>query len=346
MTTYPKPSPPTYVLPQVGAILHLDTELSYPAVERGNKHWMLDGSCVLLAPDRILTVRHTLGKSGKAAAFFPYEGILPIGSEQDERVEDYDYGDSVCLCRLEEAVRFSAALRYDYVSRKKLRSGVVAGYGTWDRVGWEADGLQRSAEVQLHMPGDDDRERFGGNLDVCWWSPWNDGLKAERNNSGGPVLLRQIDGLTLVGLSRETKRNQQVASRIADTRRTWLDDELEGVSWRPLEWPMHREPARPLSVRYDHGVTESFPVPEGAKEVRLTLSATPGLRLQMGIAEPGEERRALERLRHDDESSGRFLYRREKVPAGASSLAVAVVAVAEAPARVESVDAQLCCLFA
>jgi hypothetical protein len=342
MTTYPKPNPATHVIPQVGAILHLDTTLSHPGAELGNKHWMLDGSCVLVAPDRILTVRHTLGKTALSGAFFPYEGIVPI---EDERMEDYTYGDTVCLCRLKWAVRYSPPMHYDYTSRTKLHSAVVAGFGMWNRAGWEQDGIQRSSEVELHMPGKEDHERYGDNLDICWWSPWNDGLRAERNNSGGPLLLREIDGHTLLGLNRETKQDQQAASRITRERLVWLDGELDGVSCRPIDRPVQREAGKALSLRHDGWACESFEVPLGATKVHATLSATPGLRLQMGFAEPGEEEWLRDRVKQNDENSGRFLYRCEPLPAGISKLIVGVAPVAAAPARAESADAQLCCMF-
>jgi hypothetical protein len=348
MTSYPKPSPPPQVFPQIGAILHLDTTLGYPypGVELGNKHWQLDGSCVLVAPDRILTIRHTLGKTAAGAAFFPYEGLVPL---DDERVEDYGYGDALCLCRLKWPLRFARPFEYEHVSRERMETAIVGGYGQWSGLdGWDRDGVQRSAEVKLRQPGQEPGKiDDGDNLDLQWTSTWNQGLAAGRNNSGGALLFPRPDGLTLVGVSRETKGATQAASRIAHNRATdWLPSQLKLALRQPPVDPIAREPARELLVRHDlPGVAERFAVPLGATGVRLTLSATAGLRLQMGIGGPGDETELLAGLCASDESSGRFLYRKERLAEGASEIVVGVARVERAPREQEQVRAQLCCMF-
>ena len=345
MTTTEYPKQHSGMIEQAGAILHLDTALDYGDPLDGNKHWVLDGSCVLVAPDRILTLRHGLDKSRPAAAFFPYCGIVWI----KDWIEDYDYGDTLCLCELEKSVTHVAPLRYEYVSRKDLQSVLLVGYGRWTgteewKPDWQEDGIQRSVEVKLHLPGSRKSVIHGDNLDINWWSGWNGGLGAGMNNSGGPMLRIDDGSHSILGLTREERRGQQTSSRITKDREEWLKSHLgpPRTDHRGSSGPELRH----MNVEVTgSGVYQAFEVPDGAGSVRATLSATPGLRLQMkiyletdGLPFPGD-------LGKSDGQSGRFLTRERNDLGDATWIWVGVVPVERAPIRVKKVQAQLCCMF-
>jgi hypothetical protein len=138
------------VVPQVGANLFLDSALDLPDLELGNRHWLLSGSCVLVAPDQILTIGHAMTRKGRHAAFFPYEGIVLL--EEEDPVRQFPYGDSVVLARLGRKVETVAPLPYWKVRKRTLRGSRawVGGFGDWKGVpGAETDGLQRLVGVEL-----------------------------------------------------------------------------------------------------------------------------------------------------------------------------------------------------
>lgn len=354
------------VYPQVGAVLQLNTALVEPAEDdtidnthclRGHKHWLLDGSCVLLGNDRVLAIRHTLLKRGKKAAFFPYEGFFLLGKGFER---DYPYGDNVMLVSLKRSLRSTEPLPFAYGSKRWVLRAAVAGYGRWkepaieDSGRWKVrftrihgDGIQRRAFVKLGMPSDGPHD---DNLDLNWWSPYNEGLVAHVNNSGGPLLWQEWPDpdlpIQVVGVTRETKENQQSCSRITRDRLRWLEDELPKS--RSQEPATERLPPIHASIDKKRGWSNTLPVPDGGwKTVAVTLSATDGLRLQMGLLGAGNHE-SLAEVREDDRASGRFLYREWDLPKGAKEITIGVAPVAKSlqgDGDPESVEAQICCGF-
>ncbi len=89
-------------------------------------------------------------------------------------------------------------------------------------------------------------------------------------------------------------------------------------------------------------------VPAEASRVKATLNATEGLRLQMTLESAAGSEGIFERTKKDDDPrapSGQFLYREKPLAAGTDQVAICVAPVARAPARVDSVIAQLCVMF-
>lgn len=354
------------VHPQVGAVLQLNTALVTPSKDdtidnthclRGHKHWLLDGSCVLLGNDSVLAIRHTVLKRGCKAAFFPYEGFFLLESSE----QDYSYGDSVVLISLQRSLRSTAPFPYAYGSKTDVHRAVVAGYGRWkepapvvEKDGWRLerthvhrDGIQRQAIVKLGMPSDGPHY---DNLDLNWWSPYNGRLVAHVNNSGGPLLWQEGPDagspIHLVGITRETKGNQQSCSRITHDRFDWLKEQLSknrGQEWRATERlaPIHE------SIDKERGWSKPLEVPKGRwKTIAVTLSATDGLRLQMGLL--GESHQDLKAVAADDDASGRFLYREWPLPKDAKEVTIGVAPVMKSlkgDGDPESVEAQICCGF-
>lgn len=363
---FPRVSPAAY--PQVGAVLQLNTALVDPSKDdkidnthclRGHKHWLLDGSCVLLGDDRVLAIRHTLLKRGKKAAFFPYEGLF-LMEEGFER--DYPYGDNVMLISLGSRLRGTVPLPFAYGSKRDVLQAAVAGYGRWKEpatvvkeAGWtierthvHRDGIQRQAFVKLGMPSNGPHD---DNLDLNWWSPYNDRLVAHVNNSGGPLLWQEgpDPGLPIqvVGITRETKGNQQSCSRITRDRLRWLEGELSNHRGQEGKAPERLPPIHAKIQKTTGWSSETLTVPEGPwKTMAVTLSATDGLRLQMGLL--GQSHQDLKGVGADDHASGRFLYREWPLPKGAKEITIGVAPVAKSlkgDGDPESVEAQICCGF-
>jgi len=345
------------VLPQVGAILHLNTALPVENPERGSEFWELDGSCVLIDSDRILTLRHTLEKSSRAAVFLPHEGILDLDLSEPPRSDHRVWGDNVVLVPFWKPVRHTAPLSPKKVKKRGQKHASITGYGRWfsPRVEVE-DGVQRQARVALHPPWGDRRHQYHyDNLDLCWWSSRNGGLAAGLNNSGGPMLsAAHADSpapWSVVGLSRQVNGDQQIGSWITNQRIQWIRDEIrwvkKGVPPTPTEPPMASE-VQLLNVAAGAGCAVSIAIPEGARRVAATLAATDGIRLQMGITfetAPARIKAALAAWAGSDENSGRFLWRSAAIPEGASQATIGVVRVARSVTNVKSVQAQLCCTY-
>ncbi len=93
------------------------------------------------------------------------------------------------------------------------------------------------------------------------------------------------------------------------------------------------------------GVTVSLAVPERASQIKATLNATEGLRLQMTLESAADSRRIFERTKDDDRASGQFLYREKALAEGTRHVTICVAPVARAPARIDGVIAQLCVMF-
>lgn len=338
------------VLPQVGAVLHLDTERNYPGDSwRGNKHWKLDGSCALLDHDRALTIRHTLGKPGRHALFFPYTGFSkPLDAEDIDFEPRYTYGDFIRVVRLEDPLKTTAPFPYAYRSRSRITEARVSGFGRWR--GWKSlgqhwgeDGIQRTMRVGLRGTSNHDDHR--SKLDIGWWSGDNQGLIAGSNNSGGPVLFEDGNDTIFLGLTREhAKDGLQSASRIGTDRCKWLTKLGIPEMKHHAAHDSRMLPAELLLIdrTANPGKLFSFPVPSGSSKVQATLSATPGIRLQMAI-EPGTTV-DLEDLSKSDESSGRFLFRDLELD-GAAQVTLGIAPVAHAPATAAEVQAQLCVMF-
>ena len=338
------------ILPQVGANLYLDTALDPSDIRYGSRHWLLSGSCVLVAPNQILTIGHALGRKGTHAAFFPFEGIVLL---EGDPVPQYSYGDSVVLATLERDLETVAPLPYWKVRKRRLRrkQAWFGGFGDWKGVpGAEEDGLQRLVEVELGgLPRSYERRRVREDrLDISWWSLHNEGVEALLDNSGGPLLWPRRAGSSppfgVVGVMREHLGPQQICSWITKTRDSWLRELVGWRRWaRPSVAPTGRE-ARRLVVD-GSGILERLHVPADATRVRATLSATAGLRLQMKIEKVPVAEGVLSDLATDSKASGRFLCREESLDPGAEEIAIAIVPVAGVPAEVDRVDAQLCCMF-
>lgn len=348
----------TKMIAQVGALLHLNTALP-PAdaiLERGHKHWELDGSCVLISPQHILTIRHIASKLGRYAAFLPGEGIIFLTGDQER---DQRFGDNVLLATLQRPVEHLAPLNWEKVKKDTLRHAIVAGYGRWKGLPDEGtDGIQRQVAVRLGMPGPaEGGPRHYDNLDLCWWSPWNREIAALRNNSGGPMLLLKSGvgdtPFTVVGISREEKGSQQVGSWITRDRNAWLqglftklfpDHYPPPKAFLPAAGRVLRAQTLPLLLRPEVGSVVKLQVPGGARMLRATLSATEGLRLQMRIMPAPEPAGFLGDLAQDNESAGRFLYREEGI-AGQAEVVVGVTHAASADPKADRVLAQLRCVF-
>lgn len=333
-------------LPQVGAILHLDSALPYPETElyRGNRHWKLDGSCVLMTPQRVLTIRHILEKSGISAVFLPYEGIFPISGPPEREPPsrtDENFGDNLALVTLGDRVESATPLRHRWNHRKNTGSVSVCGYGSWpgSQTGYD-DGLQQVYEVAL---GPDNNDH---NLDISWSSRKNGGLAAGRNNSGGPMLSEHQK---VIGIQREASGDRQICSWIGDDRDEWLTGAREAADEPAFSAVEAERRAFLLTIEARGGVAVPISIPPGSRRLEATLNATDGLRLQMEVVPADESSGLLERLRQSNRSSGRFLHRSypsEETATGARrDLVIGVAPVASAAERRPKVAAQLCVRF-
>ena len=348
------------VLPQVGAVLHLDTALPQSDPQFGNEYWALDGSCAVVAPDRVLTIRHTikdLGDLTRTGIFLPYEGIFKVvdvqfqsGRDRDRDFDSEKY-DNLALLTLDRKVRHAPGFGVRKIPDGTKDSGFafIGGYGCWDAEPFgDRDGLQRRVWVRLGMPDWDQGSHIHyDNLDLAWWSPWNDGRRALLNNSGGPMLWisREARGFDVVGINRETKGSQQIGSWIGWDRFEWLHEvgvlpsvdrsvAPKAVGSKVLQVGQKVEEARRFEIV----------VPEDATRILLTLNATAGLRLQMGVeADPGDG--FLDRLAGSNLHSGRFLFREHTWEDRPPRLVIGVSHVARAFPEAEAVTAQLCWMF-
>ncbi len=331
-------------IPQVGAVLYLDSEIDAPDYT-GGKRWKLTGSCVLVAPDRILTVGHTLAARsqimapGHYAAFFPYAGLFPIDPNLEWETNQVP-GDNLALATLQGPVTHLPPLRPSKISSIYKYSGqaFVCGYGRWTSspLG-DHEGLQQQHLVPLGPP--QGRSSPAGwehydNLDLSWSSGENSGLTIGRGNSGGPFLWSN-DSDQVIGISREVMGDQQVGSWITHNRISWLNSSLppagQAPPHLPREWKL-------LELTEDKEEIAQFGVPEGAQRVRATLNASPGLRLQMEITPPVGGT--------PQNSTGRFLYRESELPAGTQTVIIRVGRVPRSPyTSGKQVQAQLCVLF-
>jgi hypothetical protein len=337
------------IVPQVGANLYLDTALDPPCPERGHHRWLLSGSCVLVAPDKVLTIGHALSRTGRHAVFLPFEGIVHIDADL---VRQFPYGDSVVLATLTRRVETAAPVPYWKLWKSRLRRSEawVGGFGDWKGIdGAEQDGIQRLVKVRMGIPGRHEGKSLReDNLDISWWSLHNDGVEALLDNSGGTLLLpgfRRRDSLSVVALTRERKGPLQICSWVTRDRDNWLRKHLGWSRWhRPEKEPLARHVHELVIGR--EGAVVHLPVPSGgASEVRATLSATAGLRLQMKIRPDPEPASFLRDLSVEKESSGRFLCRSEPIDPGTNEIAIGIAPVIPSPVGAEQVQAQLCCMF-
>lgn len=345
-------------LPQIGAVLSFDSEVSSPD-DRGSRYWKIAGSCVLLSPNRCLAVGHVLGGRSappvivrhRYAVFFPYAGFFRLSDPPLSWEIDQTKGDNLALIALERPVEHLRPLRALRIPNQERRTGsaVVCGYGSWPGSAFDRlEGLQQQHPVRLGRPQDASVPgwRHYDQLDVSWSSVANGGLTAGRGNSGGPFLRLDNGSRSVIGITREIQRDQQAGSWIGNDRTRWLSGALNGQGSVavPITAPLSTT-SRLLTIGAAEGEVVRFEVPEGATQVQATLNASQGLRLQMGIVPAAEARGLLNRLKLDDEASGQFLYRDLKLPEGLKEIAVGVSPVANARADAESVFAQLCVLF-
>lgn len=349
--TIPWEEPP---LPQVGAVLCFDSALPYDeeGIKKGSKHWQLDGSCVLISPTHALGVRHTLSKPGLKAVFLPGEGILPFTEVQDE-LNGERKGDYLGLVPLGDEARRTPPLPWEKIRKRWGKFARIAGYGRWRR-GDEVwpDGIQRRVQIVL-------AEDHGHLLDLDWWAEENRDLSAGLNNSGGPLLWgHDPDDFEVIAINREREVHQgktlQMASWIGDTRDRWLRKRLDNpqaMAKDPLQKWRRLEIKALSQVGGGPGDTwVKVPVPPGARTARATLSATPGLRLQMGLTQDEEPEALLAHLCETNTASGRFLVRPVEEADfqldGSDTLIVAVAPVRIAPEKAPAVEAQVCVRFA
>lgn len=342
--------------PQVGAILHLNT--NYPVADPfpGNKDWFLDGSCVLVQPDRVLTIGHVVNPCKPSAAFFPGEGLFPLIDEEAEYPR-YASGDNLALVRLGERVEHAPPLWIRKIREEQRRRGFafVSGFGRWSRNGAEGrDGLQRRVRVKMGMPrwwkG---QYNHYDNLDLCWWSLNNVGLSAQRNNSGGPIMWSNgRGGFDVIGVNREVEGEcKQVGAWIGRERRDWL---RERIGARPdtdsVLQPIDRA-YRPFEISADGGEILPFDIPPGTAAIKATVNATAGLRLQAKLVIPAPVDDAgrsdlLATTRADCDAAGSFLFRAiNDIAPGSTTAALAVAPCETARPQAEKVHAQANLLF-
>lgn len=329
-------------IPQVGALLDLDSSLAARDRTLGHRDWVLRGSCVLAAPDEVLTIRHLLGGFGEAAAFFPGFGIYPLDRLASPPRAAETPGDNLAFVRLEGAVAGLPPLRPLTIESRRKYDGTcrVCGYGRWVGIaGGALDGLQRRATVDLGPPKGNGRNgdwRHYDNQDISWSSAANGGLKAGRGNSGGPMLWDR-DGWKVVGINRESFGDQQAGA--------WIDHDGE-AGFGDTAGPIPS--ASGLSCRlielHERLALQVLDVPAAARRAHVTLNATAGMRLQMRIEAGSAPDVAFAGLASDDRASGRFLYRSLDLD-GARQITVAVVPVENAKMDVSRVLAQLCVRF-
>ena len=334
-------------LPQVGAMLCLDTELSGDFAN-GSKYWKLAGSCVLVAPELVLTIGHILGEREQPPrleryrAFLPYQGLLEFDEAKPPQWEPQVAGDNLALIRLKKSVEKWAPLPPRKVHKKEQADALVCGYGSWPRsfLG-RLEGIQQQRSVRLPRYKDPDLSFRVDNLDLSWSASENNGLIPGRGNSGGPMLKLQKESpaRSVIGILREAGKDQQAGSWITEQRWAWLKDLVQPQT-PDLE---HRY--RLLEISGMPGELIPLEVPEGATSVRATLNASQGMRLQMGIVPADESAGLLQGLADDDHASGRFLCRTLDGLEGAKEIAIGVCPVARAPIRAKEVLAQLCVVF-
>lgn len=362
----PKPSNTNISEPlaQVGAVLYYDSELDTPALpdyKQGGKHWKLAGSCVLVSPTQILTIGHILGGHGESAAalrkyysiFFPYAGFFTLSQKNPLQWETKQtLGDNLALATLSEPITAWPPIPpLKIEGRLKYKDqATVYGYGSWPESEFGSiEGLQQQLLVELGPPNVPRwREKPGwkhyDNLDVSW-SSWENGKKTiGRGNSGGPFLWSKNGSPSVIGITREVNKDQQVGSWISRDRRRWLKE-------APLSQNATVSPAADwkawqlLSLDADGYQVIPFAVPPGATRVQATLNASQGMRLQMDIVPANQTASLIARLKADDEASGQFLARKLDVTSEVKEFAVGVCPVTAAPKRAKGVLAQLCVLF-
>jgi hypothetical protein len=208
------------------------------------------------------------------------------------------------------------------------------------------EGIQQQHKIRLGPPPR--KKSTSGwshydNLDLSWSSTENGGLKAGRGNSGGPMLWHENGSLSIVGISREVKEDQQVGSWIGWERRNWLRKAL-GPRQPPAGPMMPQRIWKALNID-EAGQVVFLDILNGVTRIQATLNASQGLRLQMGIESASNAQSLLTRLQSNNRSSGRFLFRSAEVPKDSGKIAIGICPVATAPRKAESVQAQLCVLF-
>lgn len=336
-------------LPQIGAMLCRDTELPvYLHDVNGGKHWKLAGSCVLVAPDLVLTIGHILGEReqppqlDRYRVFLPYQGLLKIAEQPPQWEPQEARGDNLALIRLKDPVEEWAPLpprKYDPVQEKEQGDALVCGYGSWPRspLG-RLEGIQQQHLIRLGPPKDPKFQwKHYDNLDLSWSASQNPGLIPGRGNSGGPMLKESPAG-SVVGIIREAGKDQQAGSWIGRDRWRWLADLVQAH-------PPQREHRYQLLTIDGTGQSIPFQVPPGTRSVRATLNASQGMRLQMEIVSADQSAGLLQRLAGNNRASGRFLHRTLDDLKGAKEIAIGVCPVATAPKQAKEVLAQLCVVF-
>lgn len=328
-------TPTPTALPQVGGLLHLNSHLHHDDLLYGNRHWRLDGSCVLVAPTYALGIYHTIQKQGPKAAFFPGIGIVLIAGQ--EREERQKVGDNVVLLQLARPIHIRR-LRPAHLHKATLRCAAATGFGAWtcdDRA--LPDGVQRSAAISLKPEYEPPKKAGAPNLDLYWQGTDNHGVRPQRNNSGGPILTPNGD--RVVGLIRERRDDVMAGSRITGNRNVWLEERL-GEPTQLMATPAVFT-SQLLSLGTETLATQ-LAVPPGSRRAHLTLSATSDLRLQMNCSTAPLPVDTWNTLQQTTSRSGRFLYRHHDLGPNQSTVFVAIAVVGNHYNEQPDATLQLC----
>lgn len=348
-------------LPQVGAVLAFDSELVKPDVEkhdfRGHRHWKLIGSCVLVAPSRILTLNHVFQRSSPVAVFVPYEGLFALGDGIEQQGEHR--GDNLILCSLKPRGGNGGQLPHvaklhppkEYAPFQKESRATACGFGQWPtNVDFEGlNGLQQRHSVRLEQRR---RKHWTTNkYDVFWSSEDMGNLEVGRHNSGGPLFVERKSELSVIGLIREKFEDLQIASWMDGERKEWLREELKNLQSENKDGFSGKRFYQDFSLDVgDPGALFKLELPSGTKRVQATLNASDGIRLQMKIGMAEEANGFLQGMAAGDApSSGRFLYEELILDGQAESVKrevlVGVVPSPAGPPKAQRVIAQLSVLL-
>lgn len=324
-------------VPQVGALLVLNSRLPRPGSGLGDRDWILGGSCVLVSPDQVLTVEHVIPQENrKSAVFLPGVGIVELDVARASGGR-WTPGDDLVVIPMRTSVTLPPLPIRKIPRVRKSGWAYVGGYGLWE-------GLVDGGEPPLQQVVRVSTARYPGappcdNLDIEWYPQLNQGIRALHYNSGGPMMWGDGRGqYWVVGINREAPPERQVASWIGWQRYHWLRSILKAPgsaasAGRPVDVDVTVPPS---------GEVIQVPVPEAAKRAVVTLNATGDLPLQIELEDPysGKGAALLAKAAATPDHAGSFLARSKDL-GGKGTLAVAVAPLAGLPFPPQGVKAQL-----